>query len=61
MGGKEVFDRIRSLDPAIKAIISSGYTDDPAFSRYREYGFKGVITKPYKIEELKELLREVAG
>jgi two-component system, cell cycle sensor histidine kinase and response regulator CckA len=61
MGGKEAFDRIRAIDPSIKAIISSGYTDDPAISRYREYGFKGVMTKPYKVEELRELLKEVTG
>jgi PAS domain S-box-containing protein len=61
MGGKEAFNQMRSLDPGVKGIVSSGYTDDPIISRYEEYGFKGAITKPYKADDLRVLLLRVIG
>ncbi len=59
MGGKETLKELIYIDPDIKAIISSGYTDDPVIEKYRDYGFIGAITKPYKANELKELLEKV--
>ena len=61
MGGKEAFDAIRAVDTKVKAIISSGYTDDPVLSGYAGHGFKAAIVKPYKVEELKETLERVIG
>ena len=49
------------IDPSVKAIISTGYTDDPVISEFDEYGFKGCITKPYRLEELVETIRDVIG
>jgi PAS domain S-box-containing protein len=59
MGGKEALRQILERDPKVKAIVSSGYSDDPIMARFKEYGFKGVITKPYNITELSEVLHEV--
>lgn len=59
MGGKEAIGKMRALDPTIKAIASSGYATDPIMASFREYGFSGVIPKPYKIGELSEILSEV--
>jgi two-component system, cell cycle sensor histidine kinase and response regulator CckA len=59
MGGKETFKRLYSIDPNIKAVISSGYTDDPVISNYTDYGFKAGITKPYRVDELREVLRRI--
>ncbi len=59
MGGREAIRELRSIDPQIKAIVSSGYSDDPAMADYRKYGFSGVIAKPYKINELSHVLQEV--
>jgi len=56
MGGQETISGLRSLDPHVKAIICSGYTDDPVISNYKDYGFKAVLTKPHRIEDLKEIL-----
>ncbi|HFQ80185.1 MAG TPA: PAS domain-containing sensor histidine kinase [Desulfobacterales bacterium] len=59
MGGKEAIGKMRALDPGIKAIASSGYATDPIMANFKEYGFSGVIPKPYKIGELSEVLAEV--
>ena len=59
IGGKEVLREILSVDPDVRAIISSGYTDDPVLSDYVSFGFRGAITKPYNINQLREILKEV--
>jgi two-component system cell cycle sensor histidine kinase/response regulator CckA len=61
MGGKETLDRLLVLDPGVKAIVSSGYSDDPIMADFQKYGFKGVITKPYKMAELSRVLERVLG
>ncbi|MGH7791181.1 MAG: response regulator [Thermodesulfobacteriota bacterium] len=58
LGGKEAISRLLEIDPEVKAIVSSGYSNDPVMSEYRRYGFRGVITKPYKTEELSEAVHE---
>lgn len=59
MGGKETAQRLRELDPGVNAIVSSGYSEDPVMAHFREYGFRGVIAKPYTIEELSQTLHNV--
>ena len=59
MGGKDAVKKLIEIDPAVKAIISSGYSSDPVMSKFREYGFAAVITKPYQVSELNELVRNV--
>ena len=59
MGGRETMQKLLSLDPHIKAIICSGYTDDPVVSHHADYGFKDALTKPHKVEELDAMLRRI--
>jgi len=56
MGGEEAIKKIREIDPHVKAIVSSGYSNDPVLSNYRQYGFKGVLAKPYEVRELSYVL-----
>lgn len=52
MGGKDAIVRVRQIDPSIRAIVSSGYADDPVMADYEAFGFSGVVAKPYTIRDL---------
>ena len=47
------------MDPEVKAIVSSGYSNDPIMANYKEYGFSGVIPKPYNAAQLSDALQHV--
>ena len=52
MGGKEALKKLIEIDPTVNAIVSSGYATDATMSRYQDFGFRGVIAKPYEASEL---------
>lgn len=59
MGGRETLSFLRQIDPGVKAVISSGYTEDSMIAKYLEWGFLGVAAKPFDISELSALVRRV--
>ena len=59
MGGREATKKLAEIDPEVKVIVCSGYCNDPILADFRKHGFSGVITKPYKIGELSEILHKV--
>ncbi len=59
MGGKEVLEKLLEISPDVQAIMSSGYSNDPIFSDFKRYGFKGVIAKPFDLEGLSESVSKV--
>lgn len=59
MGGVEAIQTLKKIDPDIKAVVSSGYSNDPVMSRYQEYGFVDIAKKPYKIDELIKVLNGI--
>ena len=59
MGGKETIERLLAVNSGIKAVVSSGYSDDAVVSDYNNYGFRARLTKPYKFEELRDTLNKL--
>jgi CheY-like chemotaxis protein len=59
MGGREAIKELLALDPQVKAIVSSGYANDPVMANHLRFGFTGVIPKPYDLAELGAMLRAV--
>ena len=59
MGGRETIDRLLKINPEVKAIVSSGYTDNLAIARYKDYGFKGMLIKPYNAQKMSEVVHQV--
>jgi len=61
MGGKEAVGLLKAFDPEVKAVVSTGYANDPAVLDFASYGFSGKLTKPYKINDLKNILVQLIG
>lgn len=61
MGGKEAMEQLRVFDPDVRAIVSSGYSRDPVLANYRLHGFRGILPKPYGLEQLRRALRDILG
>jgi PAS domain S-box-containing protein len=58
-GGLAVLGELKEIDPKVRALVSSGYSQDPVMAHYREHGFVGLLRKPYALKELKETLAAV--
>lgn len=61
MGGLDTITPMREIDPEVCIVVSSGYSQEEVLSNYRDYGFDGVIPKPYKIDELSSELNKILG
>jgi PAS domain S-box-containing protein len=59
MGGQDAIQKLMVIDPEVKAIVSSGYSNDPVMAEYASWGFKGVVSKPFGINELSQVLKQV--
>jgi len=58
LGGVAVLEKLKALRPDIRAIVSSGYSQDPVMAKHREHGFISRIPKPYTLDELKHCIQE---
>lgn len=61
IGGYEAIARLRQIDPGVRAIASSGYSDNPVLAKAAELGFAGILPKPYTPSELSEAIARVLG
>jgi PAS domain S-box-containing protein len=56
LGGLETIERLLEIDPDVRAIVSSGYSDNAVVADFQKYGFKASLNKPYKFEDLRDTL-----
>ncbi len=59
IGGKEAMARFREEDPGVLAVVTSGYSNDPVMADFARHGFAGVLVKPFRFEDLRELLARI--
>ncbi len=59
MGGKEAIGKLLEIDPGVRAIVSSGYSNDPVMANHTKYGFAGVVAKPCRLKSLGEVIKKV--
>jgi CheY-like chemotaxis protein len=57
--GIEAVKRLRAIDPNLKAVVSSGYDQDPIMSDFRGHGFDAALAKPYELHKLGRVVREI--
>jgi PAS domain S-box-containing protein len=59
MGGKEAIKKLKKIDPKVKAIVASGYSNDPIIAHFNKFGFKAAISKPYNVMDIGKILKKV--
>ena len=59
IGADKVIDVLKKIDPGVRAIVTSGYADDPIVVEYQKHGFAGAMAKPFNLEELERELTRV--
>ena len=61
MGGREAIERLLEIDSDARAVVVSGYSNDPVMAEYERYGFRGCLVKPFRREQLARVVRDVIG
>jgi len=61
LGGQEAMQALLKVDPKVKAIVTSGYANDPVVLEPERYGFADVLEKPFVGDSLREVLAQVMG
>ena len=59
LGGKETFERLKEMDPDVKAVVSSGYSDEDILSNFKEFNFFDVLKKPFDLNDLSKVLDRI--
>ena len=61
MDGVETIGRLTSIDPDVKAIVCSGQANHPAMNNPADFGFSGVLPKPFSFDQLRGEVEKVIG
>ena len=59
LGGIETIERLLEIDTAVKAIVRTGYSNNPVLRDFRGHGFRAALLKPFTFDELKAAFREI--
>lgn len=60
-GGETTIKKLLEIDPKVRAIVSSGSLNDPIMADFKKYGFKALLPKPYRLDDISQVLNEVIG
>lgn len=60
MGGKDALSVLSSLDSNVRAVVCSGYADDPVMTNYKAYGFAAAMSKPVSLHELRHVFANLS-
>jgi len=61
LGGRETIQELQAIDPSVIALVSSGYSNNPVMAEPHKYGFKGIVSKPYNMEDLAKAINHALG
>ncbi|PCI41978.1 MAG: hypothetical protein COB41_10105 [Proteobacteria bacterium] len=61
LSGEGCFRELKLINPHVKIVLSSGYTEQDAISRFTDKGLKGFVQKPYRPEQLEEVIHKVTS
>jgi PAS domain S-box-containing protein len=59
MGGKQVFELLKKIDPKLKVLLASGYSMEGEAKEIMDQGCDGFIQKPFNMHELSQKLRSI--
>ena len=59
LSGAETYNKLKDMNPEIKALLSSGYSINARATEILDRGCNGFIQKPFNIKELSRKLREI--
>jgi len=55
-GGLETLKLLKDIDPEVRAVVTSGYSEDPIITGFEQYGFQGALIKPFRLSELRDMI-----
>jgi CheY-like chemotaxis protein len=58
MGGKETSEKILALDPQARILAASGDGADPVMADPAAFGLAGILPKPFRLAELKQIVEQ---
>ena len=59
MGGQQTMKKLLEINPAVKGIVSTGYSNDPIVAHFKAYGFSGFLNKPATKLDLNKVINKV--
>ncbi len=59
MGGTAALERLHAIDPGVRAVLMTGYTNEQTFRDPARHGFCGALSKPFSREALRSVLDEI--
>lgn len=59
MDGERCYDCLRQMDPDVRVLLISGYSDTGCVERMLRNGCKGFLQKPFNIKDLIERIEEI--